>query len=54
MAGFTGTRQQSQSPGADPQLSRTADYAADAVESPPVRLGGARSTVDVPMLKDAN
>ena len=34
------------------QLSHTADYAADAVDSPPVRLGGARSTVDVPMLKD--
>ena len=34
------------------QLSHTADYAAEAVDSPPVRLGGARSTVDVPMLKD--
>jgi GAF domain-containing protein len=34
------------------QVSHTVDYAADAVDSPPVRLGGARSTVDVPMLKD--
>jgi GAF domain-containing protein len=34
------------------QLSHTADYAAEAVDSPPVRFGGARSTVDVPMLKD--
>jgi len=34
------------------QLSHTADYAADTAEAPPVRLGGARSTVDVPMLKD--
>jgi GAF domain-containing protein len=34
------------------QLSHTADYAADSAEAPPVRLGGARSTVDVPMLKD--
>jgi class 3 adenylate cyclase/putative methionine-R-sulfoxide reductase with GAF domain len=34
------------------QISHTADYAADGVSSPPVKLGGARSTVDVPMLKD--
>jgi signal transduction histidine kinase len=34
------------------QVSHTADYAADGVAAPPVTLGGARSTVDVPMLKD--
>jgi GAF domain-containing protein len=34
------------------QVSHTADYAADAPDLAPVRLGGARSTVDVPMLKD--
>jgi hypothetical protein len=34
------------------QVSHTADYAADGVPVPPVTLGGARSTVDVPMLKD--
>ena len=34
------------------QVSHTADYAADAPDSPPVKLGGARSTVDVPMLRD--
>ena len=34
------------------QVSHTADYAADSVSSPAVKLGGARSTVDVPMLKD--
>jgi two-component system NtrC family sensor kinase len=34
------------------QVSHTPDYAATAPDSPPVRLGGARSTVDVPMLKD--
>jgi signal transduction histidine kinase len=34
------------------QVSHTADYAAEAALAPPVRLGGARSTVDVPMLKD--
>ena len=34
------------------QVSHTADYTADAPDSAPVRLGGARSTVDVPMLKD--
>ena len=33
-------------------VSHTADYAAEAVVSPVVKLGGARSTVDVPMLKD--
>src|SRR5262249_28579607 len=34
------------------QVSHTADYAAEVPDSPPVRFGGARSTVDVPMLKD--
>ena len=34
------------------QVSYTADYAAEGVPSPPVKFGGARSTVDVPMLKD--
>src|SRR5262249_8896288 len=34
------------------QVSHTADYAAEAPEAPPVKLGGARSTVDVPMFKD--
>src|SRR5262249_44239229 len=34
------------------QVSHTADYAAEGIPSPPVKLGGARSTVDVPMLKD--
>jgi GAF domain-containing protein len=34
------------------QVSHTVDYAADSVDSPAVRFGGARSTVDVPMLKD--
>ncbi len=34
------------------QVSCTADYSAEGVLSPPVRFGGARSTVDVPMLKD--
>jgi signal transduction histidine kinase len=34
------------------QLSHTADYAADGVPAPPVTLGGARSTIDLPMLKD--
>jgi GAF domain-containing protein len=34
------------------QVSYTADYAAEAIDSPPVKLGGARSTVDVPMLKE--
>jgi two-component system NtrC family sensor kinase len=34
------------------QASHTADYAAEAPSSPAVTLGGARSTVDVPMLKD--
>jgi hypothetical protein len=33
-------------------VSHTADYAADGVPAPPVTLGGARSTIDVPMLKD--
>jgi GAF domain-containing protein len=36
------------------RISHTADYAADAPDGPPARLGGARSTVDVPMLKDGN
>jgi len=34
------------------RVSHTADYAAEGIPSPPVKLGGARSTVDVPMLKD--
>ena len=34
------------------QVSYTADYAAEGIDSPPVKLGGARSTVDVPMLKE--
>ena len=34
------------------QVSHTADYAADGIPAPPVTLGGARSTVDVPMLKE--
>ena len=34
------------------RVSHTADYAADAPHGPPARFGGARSTVDVPMLKD--
>ena len=34
------------------QLSYTEDYAAEVVRSPVVELGGARSTVDVPMIKD--
>ena len=34
------------------RVSHTADYAAEAPNAPPVTLGGARSTVDVPMFKD--
>jgi GAF domain-containing protein len=34
------------------QLNQTADYAADPVRGPAVKLGRARSTVWVPMLKD--
>jgi GAF domain-containing protein len=35
------------------QVSHTADYAAEsAPDHPPVKLGGARATLDVPMLKD--
>jgi len=34
------------------RVSHTADYAAEAVSSPAVTLGGARSFVAVPMLKD--
>jgi two-component system, NtrC family, sensor kinase len=34
------------------QVSHTADYAAEGIPSPPVTLGGARSTVDLPLLKD--
>ena len=34
------------------QVSHTADYAAEGIPSPKVKFGGARSTVDVPMLKD--
>ena len=33
-------------------VSYTTDYAAEGIAAPPVTLGGARSTVDVPMLKD--
>ena len=33
-------------------VAHSADYAAEAVTAPPVTLGGARSTVAVPMLKD--
>jgi GAF domain-containing protein len=34
------------------QVCHTADYAAEAAPGMAVKLGGARSTVDVPMLKD--
>jgi adenylate cyclase len=34
------------------QVIHTADYAAEGIPSPKVKFGGARSTVDVPMLKD--
>ncbi len=34
------------------EVAHTVDYAAEAYASPPARLGGARSTVAVPMLKD--
>jgi len=34
------------------QVAHSADYAADQPQAPPVALGGARSTVAVPMLKD--
>ncbi|MGC1765845.1 MAG: GAF domain-containing protein, partial [Pseudolabrys sp.] len=34
------------------QVSHTVDYAAEGIPSPKVKFGGARSTVDVPMLKD--
>jgi len=34
------------------QVAHTADYAAEAVSSPAVPLGGARSFIAVPMLKD--
>ena len=33
-------------------MNHTADYAAEPVPSPAAKLGGARSTVTVPMLKD--
>ena len=33
------------------EVSHTADYAAEGVAAPPVELGGARSTLDVPMLR---
>ena len=33
-------------------VSHTDDYAALAPDAPPARLGGARSTIDVPMFKD--
>ena len=34
------------------QVAHSADYAAERPQSPPAALGGARSTVAVPMLKD--
>ena len=34
------------------RVSYTADYAAEGIPTPPVTLGGARSTIDVPMVKD--
>src|SRR5262249_14726635 len=34
------------------QVAHSADYATEQPQSPPVALGGARSTVAVPMLKD--
>jgi class 3 adenylate cyclase len=34
------------------QVTHTADYAAEGIPSPKIKFGGARSTVDVPMLKD--
>jgi len=34
------------------QVAHTADYAAEHIQAAPVTLGGARSTVAVPMLKD--
>ena len=34
------------------RLSYTADYAAEGVQSPPVKFGGARSTIDVPLSKN--
>jgi two-component system, NtrC family, sensor kinase len=34
------------------KVAHSADYAAEQPQSPPVALGGARSTVAVPMLKD--
>ena len=34
------------------QVSHTVDYAAEGIRAPPATLGGARSTVAVPMLKD--
>ena len=34
------------------QVAHTADYAAETAQGMAVKLGGARSTVDVPMLKD--
>jgi GAF domain-containing protein len=33
-------------------VRHTADYGAESVSGPPVTLGGARSTIDVPLLKD--
>jgi len=37
----------------DKQVAHSADYLAEQPQSPPVALGGARSTVGVPMLKDS-
>ena len=34
------------------EVAHTVDYAAEANPGPPARLGGARSTIAVPMLKD--
>ena len=34
------------------EVAHSADYAAESITAPPVKLGGARSTVAVPMLKD--
>lgn len=34
------------------RVSHTVDYATEGVRPPPVTLGGARSTVDVPLVKD--
>ena len=33
------------------QVTHTADYLAEKIQAPPVKLGGARSTISVPMIK---